>query len=243
VPAARGCAPRRREHVAPVDRVAFVARPVVTRPRLASRATPRGALFYPCVVDMSDRQTDEGPEVALARRIANAAPGRAREAEADLYRLLAPRARRYGLRHLRDADAAADLMQQAMTLTIERLRSGGLREPERVVSFLLGTCRLMVMDQRRGERRRADLLERFADAVPMADLDVAPRLDQQRVADCLDRLPERERTVLVLSFYDDQSSSAVGAQLGLSAGNVRVIRHRGVEKLRRCVDAGRRETV
>jgi RNA polymerase sigma-70 factor (ECF subfamily) len=60
------------------------------------------------------------------------------------------------------------------------------------------------------------------------------------VADCLDRLPERERAVLVMSFYDDQPSETVGERLGLSAGNVRVIRHRGIDKLRRCVDGGRR---
>ena len=96
------------------------------------------------------------------------------------------------------------------------------------------------MDQRRGERRRAELLERYAGDLPMADLQIAPRLDQARVADCLERLPERERTVLVMTFYDEQPSEAVGTQLGLSAGNVRVIRHRGIDKLRRCVDAGRR---
>ena len=140
------------------------------------------------------------------------APGRGREAEAELYRLLAPRVRRYGLRHLRDAHAAADLMQHVMVLTIEQLRAGELREPERVLSFVLGTCRLTVMDQRRGERRRAELLERYADDLPMADLHIAPRLDQRRVADCLERLPERERAVLVMTFYDDQPSEAVGTR-------------------------------
>jgi RNA polymerase sigma-70 factor (ECF subfamily) len=186
-----------------------------------------------------DASTADSPEVHAACRIAAAAPGRAAEAEAELYRLLAPRARRYGLRHLRDAHAAADLMQQVMALTLEQLRSGQLREPKRVVSFVLGACRLTVMDQRRGERRRDDLLQRYADALPMADLHVAPRLDHQKLADCLERLPERERSVLVLTFYDDQPSDAVGRQLGLSAGNVRVIRHRGLDKLRRCVDGGR----
>jgi RNA polymerase sigma-70 factor (ECF subfamily) len=44
--------------------------------------------------------------------------------------------------------------------------------------------------------------------------------------------------VLVMSFFDDQPSDAVGRELGLSAGNVRVIRHRGIDKLRRCVEAG-----
>ena len=182
----------------------------------------------------------ESPEARLARRIAAAAPGEARDAEAELYRLLAPRARRFGLRHLRDSHAAADLMQQVMTLTIEQLRGGQLREPERVLSFVLGACRRMVMDQRRGEHRRGDLLERYADALPIADIHVAPRLDHERVADCLERLPERERSVLVMTFFDDQPSEAVGQQLGCSAGNVRVIRHRGIDKLRRCVDPGRR---
>jgi RNA polymerase sigma-70 factor (ECF subfamily) len=65
---------------------------------------------------------------------------------------------------------------------------------------------------------------------------VAPRLDHERVARCLERLPERERSVLVMSFYDDRPSDDVAESLGLSAGNVRVIRHRGITKLRSCVE-------
>lgn len=182
---------------------------------------------------------EEGPEVACARAIAAAGPGGAPAAEAELYRLLAPRARRYGLRHLRDAQAAADLMQHVMTLAIEQLRDGRLREPERVLSFVLGACRLTASDLLRGERRRSDLLQRHADALPMSDIHVAPRLDHQRVTDCLERLPERERAVLVMTFWDDAPSDRVARELGLTSGNVRVIRHRGIDRLRRCVDAGR----
>lgn len=181
-----------------------------------------------------------GPEALVARRIAEAAPGESQAAEAELYRLLAPRVRRYGLRHLRDPHAAADLVQHVMTLTIEQLRDGRVREPERVLSFVLGTCRMTVMDQRRTEQRRADLLQRYADAVPQADAAMAPRLDHTKVADCLERLTERERAVLVLTFYEEASSDEVGAQLGLAPGNVRVIRHRGIANLRRCVQSDRR---
>ena len=186
------------------------------------------------------------------RRRKRASPGaspprrRARrgEAEAELYRLLAPRVRRYGLRHLRDAHAAADLMQHVMVLTIEQLRAGELREPERVLSFVLGTCRLTVMDQRRGERRRAELLERYADDLPMADLHVAPRLDQARVADCLERLPERERAVLVMTFYDEQPSEAVGTRarpVGRQRARDPPSRHRQAAALRRCRQESCRE--
>jgi hypothetical protein len=47
----------------------------------------------------------------LARAIA-ARTGAADAAETELYRRFAPRVRLYGLRHLRDEDAARDLMQQ-----------------------------------------------------------------------------------------------------------------------------------
>lgn len=183
-----------------------------------------------------DPQAADGEEAALACRIAGAAPGRAPEAEAQLYRRLAPRVRRYGLCHLRDPHAADDLMQHVMALALEHLREGALREPQRIVSFVLGTCRLTVMELRRSEQRRAELLRRHADLLPVADIALAPRLDHRRVADCLERLPHRERSVIVMSFFDEAPSEQVGERLGLSPGNVRVIRHRGLDKLRRCVD-------
>jgi len=182
---------------------------------------------------------DGGTEARLALRIATAPAGSAGDAEADLYRLLAPRVRRFGRRHLRDDHAADDLMQHVLALTIEKLRAGALREPERVVSFALGASRMTVTELLRGQRRRDELLRRHADELPVADIHVAPRLDHDKVAGCLERLPERERAVLVASFYDEQPADAVGRSLGLSAGNVRVIRHRGIDKLRRCVDGGR----
>lgn len=181
----------------------------------------------------------DAPEARLARRIAAAAPGTAAVEEAQLYRLLAPRVRRYGQRHLRDAHAADDLMQHVMALTLEQLRAGQVREPERIVSYVLGMCRLSVSEQSRSHRRRDELLQRHADTLAIADIHVAPRLDHERVARCLERLAERERSVLVLSFYDEQPADAVGRSLGLSAGNVRVIRHRGIERLRRCVEGPR----
>jgi RNA polymerase sigma-70 factor (ECF subfamily) len=94
------------------------------------------------------------------------------------------------------------------------------------------------MDMRRGARRREELLEMYAGDLEIADIAVAPRLDEARVAACLERLAERERSVLVLSFYEDEPADRVGAALGLSAGNVRVVRHRAIEKLRECVMGG-----
>ena len=174
---------------------------------------------------------------ALARRIAEARGGPDSRAEAELYRRLAPRARLYGLRHLRDRQAAADLAQQVLLMTLERLRAGEVREPERIASFVLGACRMMVLEMRRGERRREELLELHADKEEAFEAPEPLALDPDRLAGCLERLPERERSVVVMSFFADKAADEVGAQLGLTGGNVRVIRHRALGRLRDCMGA------
>ena len=180
----------------------------------------------------------EDDDAALAGRIAAAAPGRDGAAETDLCRRFAPRIRLYGLRHLRNEAAAADLVQDVLIMTLQKLRAGDVREPERLASYILGTCRQVVIDGRRGGLRRGRLLETYAaDLPPLVDEGTEP-LDTGRLEHCLQRLPERERAVLMMSFYDDRSAEAVGGELGLSAGNVRVIRHRGIERLKACMEVG-----
>ena len=74
--------------------------------------------------------------------------------------------------------------------------------------------------------------------MPSEPSDEGPEpIDAERLRGCLGALPERERAVLVMTFYDDRPADAVAAELGLSAGNVRVIRHRGLERLRGCMTA------
>ena len=174
-------------------------------------------------------------EAGLAKRIAQAGAQGAAAAEAELYRRLAPRVRLYGRKHLRDDQAAADLVQQVLLMTLERLRDGRLREPERLVSFVFGMCRMVVLDLRRTYARRERLLAAYGDDVPVADPTAGPQLDRDRLLACLGQLPERERSVLVMTFYEEAPAQAVAKNLGLSEGNVRVIRHRGLQRLRECV--------
>src|SRR5882724_9995505 len=100
----------------------------------------------------------EASDIELVGRIGS---GIDREAEEELFRRMAPRIRLYGLRHLRNEHAAEDLTQQVLMTTLEALRAGRLREPEKLVSFVLGTCRMSVLDLRRNTQRRERLLEQF----------------------------------------------------------------------------------
>jgi RNA polymerase sigma-70 factor (ECF subfamily) len=179
---------------------------------------------------------------ALARRIAEAgAASPDSAAESELYRRLAPRVRLYGLRHLRDRDAAADLVQHVLLLALESLRAGKLREPDRIVSFVLGTSRMTVLEMRRGTWRRETLLETWGETAEGFEAPEPLALDPDRLAQCLEGLNERERSVVVLSFFADKQADEVGAELSISAGNVRVIRHRALGRLRECMGAGEDE--
>lgn len=171
-------------------------------------------------------------DAELARQIGS---GTGREAEAELFRRMAPRIRLYGLRHLRDEHAAEDLTQQVLITTIEALRAGRLREPEKLASFVLGTCRMTVLDLRRDAQRKERLLAQFGVDLLAPVPPVQPCVDHDQLARCVQSLKERERAVIVMTFYDEQAGADVAGFLGVSEANVRVIRHRAIHQLRDCM--------
>jgi RNA polymerase sigma-70 factor (ECF subfamily) len=174
----------------------------------------------------------------LARAIAARSPA-ADAAETELYRRFAPRVRLYGLRHLRDEDAARDLMQQVLLLTIEKLRDGAVRDTDMIGSFILGTSRMLAVNLKRRDRRREALLEAFSSGPPFVSASPIG-LDEEELEGCLSRLAERERTVVLLTFYNDRPSRDIAQTLGITEGNVRVIRSRAIERLRACMGVAER---
>jgi len=187
------------------------------------------------------RDCTEATDGDLARAVADRASGVSDEAEAEIYRRFATRVRLYGLRHLREEDAARDLVQDVLLLVIEKLREGSVREPDRIGSFILGTCRMLADGRRRTERRREHLRTAYLTAPVVEPDEEAGGMELDRVESCMRRLAERERMVVLLTFYAEQPSDVVARTLGTSPGNVRVIRHRALERLRTCVTS--RETV
>ncbi len=191
------------------------------------------------VVATSDTTLSTCDDGVVARVVAAADANEATAAETELYRRFAPRVRLFGLKHLSDRAAADDLAQQVMLVVITRLRMGEVREPDQIGSFVLGTSRMMVVGMKRGQRRRAAIFARFEsheDAIaPVNDL----ALDSARVAPCLASLRERERTILLLTYYADKSAPEIAAAIGTTAGAVRVSRHRALASMRECIEARR----
>jgi RNA polymerase sigma-70 factor (ECF subfamily) len=147
----------------------------------------------------------------------------------------------YGMRHLRDEERARELVQDVLVVVLEAIRGGKIDDPSRLGSFVLGTCRYAVWDLRRGERRRQQVAEEatagaVASAAPTWDLLDLPQLER-----CLGTLATRELTVIRLCFHEDRSADEIGQLLALNPGNIRVIRHRALQRLGDCLQARREQ--
>jgi RNA polymerase sigma-70 factor (ECF subfamily) len=179
------------------------------------------------------------PDGDLAREVASSPAGHAAAAEGELYRRFARRIRLFGVKHLRDDMAADDLAQQVMLIAIERLRAGEIRNPDEIGSFILSTSRMVATGLRRTERRREYLHMRIEGGEPV-DMPRDERLfDADRVKPCLASMRERERTILLLTYYVERSAAEIAESMGMTAGAVRVARHRAVAAMRDCLEARR----
>lgn len=174
-------------------------------------------------------------EISDADLVLRIGQGHDREAESEVCRRMGPRIRLYGLRHLRDHAAAEDLMQQVLIIVLQALRAGRLRESEKLASFVFGTARMTILEIRRGSLRREKLLQQFGLEALVPSSSWAPQLDHERLHGCVQSLKERERWVIVMSFYDEKTGADVAQFLGVSEANVRVIRHRAIHQLRHCM--------
>ncbi len=156
-------------------------------------------------------------------------------AEAALCRRYAPRVRLYGLKHLRSEEAAQDLVQTVLVALLEAARAGRIDDPQRVDRFVLGTSRNCALRTRQRELRTPLAAEAAVAALPA--LAKPERVELTPLFGCLSGLDERGRQVLMFSFFEELSADEIGARLSLSPGNVRVLRHRALAALRRCLDA------
>jgi RNA polymerase sigma-70 factor (ECF subfamily) len=176
-------------------------------------------------------------DAELARRIVEGGAEAPRH-EAELCRRYLNRARLYGLKHLRfDVTAAEDLAQQVMLVLLAALREGRVEDVERIDRFMLGTCRNVAHSMRRVRTRQAETARRLSSEPSGAVSPPWDGVETRRVEECLGGLAPRESQVLRLLIQEGRTATEVADALGTSAGNVRVIRHRAIVRLRECVEA------
>jgi RNA polymerase sigma-70 factor, ECF subfamily len=152
--------------------------------------------------------------------------------ERELCRRYESRIRGYGLRHLRDASAAQDLVQQVLVAVLQAVRAGKV---ENLDAYVLGTCRFAVMDMKRGEARQRRVAEQVSAVLPDGYVPSTAGADRMRLEMCLMGLEPRDRAIVLATFVYDRDADEIAQAFELSTGNVRVIRHRALAKLQACV--------
>jgi len=161
------------------------------------------------------------------------------EEERELCRRYEGRIRGYGLRHLRDAAAAEDLVQHVLIAVLQAVRAGKVADVERIGAYVLGTCRYAVRDMQRGEARQRRVAAENAAVLPDGYEPSWSGPDRSRLERCLMALEARDRAIVIATFAYDRDADEIARAFALTPGNVRVIRHRALAKLQTCVGGER----
>ncbi len=137
---------------------------------------------------------------------------------------------RLGALLLRDPMVAEEVAQDAFIALHRRWAS--VREPHKAVAYL----RRSVVNGCRSVQRRRTVAERHVPDpvrdVSSAETSVLAREQRDELLAALDRLPRRQREVLVLRHWLDLSEADIAATLRVSRGSVKTHSSRGLTALR-----------
>jgi RNA polymerase sigma-70 factor (sigma-E family) len=140
--------------------------------------------------------------------------------------IASPRLLRTAFLLTRDAGHAEDLLQTALARAW-RAWSRVDGDPEPYVRRIIVNSHATWWRRRwRGEEPTADLPERPGES-PQNAVD-----EREWLWQALGRLPRRQRTVLVLRFYEDLTEAQVAGLLGCSVGTVKSQASKALAKLR-----------
>lgn len=157
------------------------------------------------------------------------------------------RAARLAFQYLRDAHDADEAVQDAFVKVFTHITTYREDLPFEVwfTRILVNAC----LDMRKARARRLRWvlpIERPAasegpapeavDKEPSTEAVLVGRARMREISAAVEQLPDRQRTVFMLSHYNGQTTSEVSQMLGLSEATVRVHLFRAMRKLRRLLE-------
>jgi len=159
----------------------------------------------------------------------------------ELYREHAEPALRLAYLLTGDRGLAEDLVQEAFVRVAGRFVH--LRDPDAFGAYLRrAVVNLANSHFRRRRVERAYLTRAQADAAVRSGGGPAgpPVEDRDELWKALERLPQRQRTAIVLRYYEDLSESRIAELLQCRPGTVKSLLSRGLEAMRAEIGGGER---
>jgi RNA polymerase sigma-70 factor (ECF subfamily) len=168
-----------------------------------------------------------------------------RAAFRQLYDATAPSLFGVALRIVRQRDRAEEVLQDAFVNAWNRAAGyqAALSQP---MTWLTAIVRNRALDElRSGARHRADSLEDGERGATTEIKDERPNplrlleqaADALAIRDCLEAIDGPQRQCLALVYYHGLSHSEVAGHIGSPIGSVKVWLRRGLDKLKRCLEA------
>lgn len=131
-----------------------------------------------------------------------------------------------------DHQVAEDVVQDAFAGLYRRWRR--LRDPNAAVAYLnravVNSSRDALRRRRQADKATLRLVPR-AEELDSAEHDAVAHQEADRLWASVTRLPRRQRQVLVLRYYLDQSEAEIAETLGMSRGSVKTHASRGLAAL------------
>ncbi|MER6348714.1 sigma-70 family RNA polymerase sigma factor [Streptomyces sp. NPDC001595] len=197
--------------------------------RQTVRTEPSGAPTAPARPTEEARAAEE-----LAARFVAGDEG----ALADVYRAWGSLVHTVARRSLGDAGEAEDVTQ-IVFIAAWRGRAGFHPERGSLSAWLMGITRRKVADALSARTRRGELVA-AAGSVLMLDARRQPSepqvvLDRVLIGQAIAALPEAQRRVIRLAYYDDLTQTQISRVTGWPLGTVKSHARRGLHELGRCL--------
>ena len=196
------------------------------------------------------REVDSAAASAVKALRAEGRHAEARERFAEVVARHQRRASRIAYHYVRDAAEADEAVQDAFIKAYSHLASFREELPFEVwfTRILVNGCLDRIKARTRRERwivsmpettgTERDLAERMPGHGPSPEDQLLAKERRERLADALGELPERQRSVFMLSHYEGCTSREVSAITGLNESTVRVHLFRAIRKLRSLLAEG-----
>jgi RNA polymerase sigma-70 factor (ECF subfamily) len=190
------------------------------------------------------READSAAASAVKAMQAEGRHAEARERYAELVGRHQRRAARIAFHYVRDAAEADEAVQDAFVKAYSHLSTFREELPFEVwfTRILINGCLDRIKARTRRERwvvsmpeggvADRDFADRTAGHGPSPEDLVLARERRQQLAKALSKLPDRQRSVFMLSHYEGCTSREVSAITGLNESTVRVHLFRAIRKLR-----------
>ncbi len=137
---------------------------------------------------------------------------------------------------LHSPQAIEDVRQETFSRVFAALRSGKLRQPDRLGAFVNSMCNNVLLEHYRSSSRDTPLEDEEEKDFPAPAVDVlgaiAARQIGEKIREILEELPERDRRLLREVFLEERDKDEVCRDFGVDRDYLRVLLHRAKQSFK-----------